>query len=123
MGLLPKRGIRKEVRHVEMMLGSVAKEMELSNVRVEEVNGNFGMDVCVPKVEKGELLFVDNPHYEELINSYQHLEGVKMEECDRKPKLPVHLILGAGYYMRAKTSECGKWEGQWPKEQNLDGRY
>ena len=123
MGLLPKRGIRKEVRHVEMMLGSVAKEMELSNVRVEEVNGNFGMDVCVTKVEKGELLFEDNPHYEELINSYQHLEGVKMEDCDRKPKLPVHLILGAGYYMQAKTSKCGKWEGQWPKEQNLDGRY
>ena len=105
MGLLPKRGIRKEVRHVEMMLGSVTKEMELSNVRVEDVNGNFAMDVCVTKVEKGELLFVDNPHYEELINSYQHLEGVKMEDCDRKPKLPVHLILGAGDYMRAKTSE------------------
>ena len=71
MGLLPKRGVREEVRHVEMMLGSVTKEMELSTVRVEDVNENFGMDVCVTKVEKGELLFVDNPHYphyEELIN-------------------------------------------------------
>ena len=103
--LLPKRGIRKEVRHVEMMLGSVTKEMELSTVHVEDVNGEFGMDVCVTKVDKGELLFVDNPHYEELINSYQHLEDVKMEDCDQKPKLPVHLILGAGDYMRAKTSE------------------
>ena len=45
--LLPKRGIRKEVRHVEMMLGSVTKEMELSTVHVEDVNGEFGMDVCV----------------------------------------------------------------------------
>ena len=73
--------------------------MELSNVWVEDVNGNFGMDVCVTKVEKEELLFVDNPHFEELINSNQYLEGVKMEDCDRKPKLSVHLILGAGDYM------------------------
>ena len=103
--LLPKRSSRKEVRHVEMMLSSVTKEMELSTVRVEDVSGEFSMDVCVAKVDKGELLFVDNPHYEELIRSYQHLEGVKMEDDDQKPKLPVHLILGAGDYMRAKTSE------------------
>ena len=82
IGLLSMRGIRKEVRHVEMMLGSVT-------IRVEDVNGNFGMEVCVTKVEKGELLFMDNPHYEELINSYQHLEGVKMEDCDRKQKLEI----------------------------------
>ena len=103
--LLSKRSSRKEVRHVEMMLSSVTKEMELSTVRVEDVSGEFSMDVCVAKVDKGELLFVDNPHYEELIRSYQHLEGVKMEDDDQKPKLPVHLILGAGDYMRAKTSE------------------
>lgn len=30
-----------------------------------EVNGELGMDVCVTKVLIGELLFVDNPHYEE----------------------------------------------------------
>ena len=65
IGLLPKRGIRKEVRHVEMILGSVTKEMKLSTVRVEDANGNFGMDVCATKVDKGELLFVDNPHYED----------------------------------------------------------
>ena len=71
-----------------MMLSSVTKETELSTIRVEDVSGEFSMDVCVTKVDKGELLFVDNPHYDE-----------------QKSKLPVHLILGAGDYMRAKTSE------------------
>ncbi len=105
LDLLPKRSRKKEVRRVEMMLGSVTKEMELSTLRVEAVNGEFAMDVSVTKVDKGELLFVDNPNYAKLINSYQHLEGVQMEDKDQKPKLPVHLVLGAGDYMRIKTAE------------------
>ena len=77
----------------------------MSTVCVEAVNGEFAMDVSVTKVDKGELLYVDNPNYTTLINSYQHLEGVQMEDKDQKPKLPVHLILGAGDYMRIKTNE------------------
>jgi hypothetical protein len=105
LDLLPKRTRKKEVRRVEMMLGSVTKEMELSTVCVEAVNGEFAMDVSVTKVDKGELLYVDNPNYTTLINSYQHLDGVQMDDKDQKPKLPVHLILGAGDYMRIKTNE------------------
>jgi hypothetical protein len=91
-----------------MMLGSVTKDMELSTVCVQAVNGEFAMDVIenVTKVDKGELLlYVDNPNYTTLINSYQHLEGVQMEDKDQKPKLPVHLIPGASDYMRIKTNE------------------
>jgi hypothetical protein len=43
MDLLPKRTRKKEVRRVKMMLGSVTKEMELSTVCVEAVNGEFEM--------------------------------------------------------------------------------
>ncbi len=105
LDLLPRRSRKKKVRRVEMMLVLVTKEMELSTVHVEAVNGEFAMDGSVTKVVKGELLFVDNPNYAKLINSYQHLEGVQMEDKDQKPKLPVHLILGAGDYMRIKTAE------------------
>lgn len=87
------------------MFVSVTKKMELSTVCVKAVNGEFAMDVSVTKVDKGELLCLDNPNYATLINSYQHLEGVQMEDKDQKPKLPVHLILGAGDYMRIKTNE------------------
>ena len=59
-----------------MMLSSVTKEMELSTVRVENVSGEFSK-----------------------------WRTMKMEDDDQKPKLPVLLILGAGDYMRAKTSE------------------
>ena len=73
-----------------MMLGLVTKEMELSTARVKNVNREFGLDVCVAKVDKGELLFVNYRHYEELINSYQHLEGVKMEDNRDLYKIDVY---------------------------------
>ena len=87
LDLLPKRSRKKEVRRVEMMLGSVTREMEQSTVRVKATNGEFAMDVNVTKVDKGELLFVDNPNYAKLVKSYQHLEGVEMEDKDQKQKL------------------------------------
>lgn len=105
LDLLPSRSPKKEVRRVEMMLGSVTREMEMSTVRVEAVDGKFAMDVSVTKVDKGELLNLDNPNYAKLVSTYQHLEGVQMEDNDSKAKLPVHVILGAGDYMRIKTAE------------------
>lgn len=102
---LPKRNSHKEVRHVEMMLGSVTKEMEMSTIKVEALDGKFNINVNVTKVDKGELLMLDNPNYEQLLNTYKHLEGVEMLDHDRKPKLPIHLILGASDYMRIKTGE------------------
>ena len=62
------------------------------------------MDVFVTKVDKGELLFLDNPHYEEVICSY--LEGVKMEDSDQTQNyLCTLIILGTVDHMRAKTPE------------------
>ena len=105
LDLLPRRERKAEVRRVEMMLSSVTKKMEMSIINVSAVHGGFSMEVNVTRVEKGELLNIDNPNYEKLISSYEHLEGVKMDDNDKKQKLPVHLILGAGDYMRIKTAE------------------
>ena len=53
------------------------------------------MKVDVTKVgEKGELLMLDNPNYQVLINFHSHLGGVEMEDKDSRPYLPIHLILG-----------------------------
>ena len=42
---LPKRKSRKQVRHIQMMLGVVTKKMKMSTVKVEAVDGKFSMDV------------------------------------------------------------------------------
>ena len=102
---LTNRKRHKEIRRVEMMLGAVTREMELSTVNVEALDGKFKLNVSVTKVDKSELLNVDNPHYQQLIAKYPHLEGVTMDDKDQKPKLPIHLILGASDYLCIKTDQ------------------
>ena len=51
------------------------------------------MDVTT--VERGELLRINNLHYQKIIDSYAHLKGVEMTDHDSKPHLPVHVMLGA----------------------------
>ena len=102
---LPNREHSKEVRRVEMMLGSVTREMDLSSINVAALDGSFQMNVNVTKVGKKELLSVDNPNYAKLISSYAHLKGIHVEDNDKKSKLPIHLILGASDYLCIKTDE------------------
>lgn len=57
--------------------------------------------MTVSKVDKPELMLLQNPKYEELKRKYQHL--VRMDDEDSKPLLPVHLLLGASEYAKIKT--------------------
>ena len=41
-----------------------------------------------------------------MIETYDHLKGIKMNERDTKPELPIHVILGASDYMKVKTKKC-----------------
>ena len=47
------------------------------------------MDVNLIKVNKEELLSVDNPNYGQLLKEYPHLKRVKLEDDDPK----AHLLL------------------------------
>ena len=105
---IPCREKYKEVRRVEMMLGVITKQMELSTIKVEALDESFAINVNVAKVDKRELLTLDNPKYEQLIARYNHLKDVKMNDADDKAKLPVHLILGASEFMAIKTNQCPK---------------
>ena len=102
---LPKRSQSKEVRKIEMMLGSSTREVCLSKITVESVDGKERLEVEVTRVERGKLFMVDNPHYPDIIKSFKHLEGVTIVDNDPKPFLPVHLILGASDYAAIKTAE------------------
>ena len=60
------------------------------------------MSTRLSKIDKGELLLVNNPQYGDLIKRYQHLNPVRMIDTDTKSQLPVHVILGSGDYARIK---------------------
>ena len=102
---LPKRSRAKEDRRIEMMLGATTREVELSTIKVRSIEGGEELRVDVTRVERGELLRINNPHYQKIIDSYAHLKGVEMTDHDPKPHIPVHVILGASDYAAIKTSE------------------
>jgi hypothetical protein len=105
LNCLKRRDCHRETHHVEMMLGAVTCEMELSTINVQSVESDFNINVSVTKVEKPQLLQVDNPNYPQPIANYPHLREITMNENDRKPKLPIHLILRASDYICIKTNQ------------------
>ena len=41
-----------------------------------------------------------------MIATHDHLKGIKMNERDTKPELPIHVILGASDYVKIKMQKC-----------------
>ena len=41
-----------------------------------------------------------------MIETYDHLKGLQMNERDTKPELTIHVILGARDYVKIKMQKC-----------------
>ena len=84
-------------KRIEMFMAATTAKMEVFKATVTLKSG----EVNLTKVNRVELLSLENPRYEQSMKTYLHLKGVEMDDTDSKPLLPVHVILGAGVY--AKT--------------------
>ena len=49
-------------------------------IDITDVNRKFSLPVEFTRVDKGELLFLDNPKYQEMIARYPQLSGVAMND-------------------------------------------
>ncbi len=87
-------------------MGSHLTRMETYSVVVESLDGSFQMDTKLTKVNKNELLSVENPHYEEIKAKYAHLARINLADADKKDQLPIHVILSVGDYARIKTDRA-----------------
>ena len=47
-----------------------------------------------------------------MMETYDHLKGIKMNERDTKPELPIHVILGASDYKNFEQ-QLERNEGGW----------
>ena len=94
---------QREVRQIEMMLRAVTKTVEIFKVQVSSTKGEFSLMTEVTKVDKRQLLALDNPRYQQYLARYSYLKGIRMEDTDTKDSLPAHLILGASNYAKIKT--------------------
>ena len=99
---------RKELKRIEMMLGATNKVISVYNLTIDSIEGKFHLETEVTKVDRGELLTLNNPRYKEIIAKFPHLKEVKMDDVDEKPQLPVHLILGVSDYAKIKTESKPK---------------
>lgn len=72
-------GHKKEVGKIEMFLGASSREVELATINISDLNQKFSMPVQVTKVDKGELLFLENPKYQ-VIARNPHLSGFVMND-------------------------------------------
>ncbi|CAB3979479.1 Hypothetical predicted protein [Paramuricea clavata] len=98
----------KEICRVEMMLGAVTREMELSTVNVLDlVDDKFKLNVSVMKVDMSELLNVDNPHYQQLIAKASDYLCMKTDQpsCVGKTAEPVTEKTKFGWTIIVKGTE------------------
>ena len=87
------------------MLGVTTREVEIySDIKAVDVDFTLNMDVT--RVDKGQLLMLKNPKYQQLLKLYPHLLGVQMIDTDDKAEFPIHLILGASEFARIKTNSA-----------------
>ena len=65
------------VRQIAMLTGVTTRKMQVYDVRMESLTNDFTLDVDITKIEKDDLLQLENPHYKEILRKYHHLEGVQ----------------------------------------------
>ena len=88
-----------------MLTGITTRAMQVFDVVISSVAGDFKLDVDITKVNKRELLVLENPSYKHLIEANPHLKGVRMDDEDTKQMLPVHIIFGANDFAKIRTGK------------------
>ena len=84
------------------MLHTTNTLIDIYDVEITNTKGDFTINT---EVDTAELIPMPNPHFEYIIQTYSHLQGVKMKDSDNKEYSPVHIILGASEYANIKTKK------------------
>ena len=58
---------------IDMLMASKTTRLEIYDAQIEALDTDYAMDVKLIKVEKSELLMVDNPHYDKIKSAFHHL--------------------------------------------------
>ena len=91
-------------RSLKTIVGLVTKNVEIYDVEISDTNNKSVLPVSATKIDRMEILTVENPNYPEVRAKCPHLKGVHMEETATKKELPIHIILGAGEYTKIKMA-------------------
>ena len=84
---------------------SAIKSISVYSVEIRDSDHELKIQTEINDLEKSMLLELPNPEYQDLQNNYQDLKNIKINDHDKKFKLPVRVILGLNNYTRIKTQE------------------
>ena len=93
------------LKQIAILTGVTTRTVQVYEVVMCAITGDFKLDVNITKVEKRELLSLENSHYNRVLDENAHLRGVHMDDDDEKDQLPVHIILGANDFAKIRTGE------------------
>ena len=83
--MLNVKRVETRTSKIVMLLIFKTTRLKIYEATVELMVGDYVMDVKLIKVEKGELLTVDNPHYNNLQEGFDYLKQANFIDVDQKP--------------------------------------
>ena len=86
-------------------MNSTTRNIEIYEATIENLSRNFTMDVALSNVEPTTLLTLGNLHYLSLIEKYQHLNGIIMEDKHQKPEMSIHIVLCIGNIRKSRPTQ------------------
>ena len=93
------------MKTIEMVFHTTTKKVEVFEIQIRDVASNFNFTTEVTKVEKDIFINIPNPQYEVIINQFQDLKDIRMNDTDTKLSLPIHVMLRASEYSIIKVQE------------------
>ena len=97
------RPVKTSTRRIATLMSTTTTKVEEYDLSLEAILRKFVLNARVTKINKRELLTLDNPNYERVLSEYQHLRGVTIDDMTDDRKLPVHLIICANEYAKIRT--------------------
>ncbi|CAB4037014.1 Hypothetical predicted protein [Paramuricea clavata] len=85
-----------KTKRIEMMLGSTTTRVEIYAASIKSLDQKFELEIEMSKVDKPELMKLNNPNYAHLLERYKHLNSAKFEDPDTQAKV-IKEIFKAAY--------------------------
>ena len=89
---LQLRPIRQELKRIEMMFGTTNKAINIYGLQIRSLDGKFSFQAEVNKVDRKELLTLENPKCTEMVEQFSYLRGVTIQDDSEKLMLPMALF-------------------------------
>ena len=79
-GVKGRSHLDTECKTIETLTNSTTKKLKIYNLKVENLDENFSFQTELNKLEREVLITLPNPKYNEMIETYNHFNVIKMDE-------------------------------------------